>query len=399
MVADPQNGSAMILPLGGDEEGIVMQFIVSSEPNATILMKYLLPTMLLGNEISGQIGCEFTSTSLLRMTTKELLNPNDSIIFVMNLPGRDTFYLGIKISVPVNIPPDVYSGAVICSVKNLGTDETDNATENYNVEVEEIPLCVTAQDGYLERLTKNITYNLFPVTDFISPKIRGDETGTSLTLTVSGVPYAQVVIDFILPTLLRGTSTLFCSFSSTSLYYVEGGGTVNPNTLAFFNIGGEGYLHLRLGITLLVPSNINNGEYTGEVVCQVVYAGPQEGVESNMRQQQSCNFVTAKYSAFVGMPNVVNDVQPASPEFHLEQNYPNPFNPLTVISYQLPVKSSVSLEVYDLLGREVTILLNEVQDAGEHSVYFDGTNFSGGLYLYRLRAEKFSTIKKLLLVK
>jgi hypothetical protein len=70
----------------------------------------------------------------------------------------------------------------------------------------------------------------------------------------------------------------------------------------------------------------------------------------------------------------------------LHQNYPNPFNPTTVISYQLPVASDVKLVVYDLLGREVRVLVNERKNAGSYEVKFDASGPSSGVYFYRLQA-------------
>jgi photosystem II stability/assembly factor-like uncharacterized protein len=70
--------------------------------------------------------------------------------------------------------------------------------------------------------------------------------------------------------------------------------------------------------------------------------------------------------------------------FNLDQNYPNPFNPTTVISYQLPVVSNVRLGVYDLLGREVAVLVNERKAPGSYEVKFDGAGLASGVYFYRL---------------
>ncbi|WP_234567720.1 BspA family leucine-rich repeat surface protein [Rhodohalobacter sp. 614A] len=86
-------------------------------------------------------------------------------------------------------------------------------------------------------------------------------------------------------------------------------------------------------------------------------------------------------------------------QFTLQQNYPNPFNPTTVISYQLPVSSEVRLEVYDMLGRNVATLVNEQVAAGRHSVNFDASNLSSGVYLYRLAAGNQIMTKKLTVVK
>jgi hypothetical protein len=86
-------------------------------------------------------------------------------------------------------------------------------------------------------------------------------------------------------------------------------------------------------------------------------------------------------------------------QFTLEQNYPNPFNPKTVIGYQLPVSGNVTLKVYDLLGSEVAILVDEYKPAGTYEVEFDESSFSSGTYLYKLTAGEFISTKKMILLK
>jgi len=86
-------------------------------------------------------------------------------------------------------------------------------------------------------------------------------------------------------------------------------------------------------------------------------------------------------------------------EFELSQNYPNPFNPTTQISYQLPEDSVVRLEIYDLLGRRVQILVNDNQQTGRHTVTFDASGLASGVYIYRLQAGEFTQSRKLYLIK
>jgi hypothetical protein len=83
----------------------------------------------------------------------------------------------------------------------------------------------------------------------------------------------------------------------------------------------------------------------------------------------------------------------------LHQNYPNPFNPTTVISYQLSVVSEVKLVVYDLLGREVAVLVNERQGPGTQSVEFDASGLASGVYVYHLRSEGHVASRKMMLIR
>jgi hypothetical protein len=85
--------------------------------------------------------------------------------------------------------------------------------------------------------------------------------------------------------------------------------------------------------------------------------------------------------------------------FSLEQNYPNPFNPATTITFALPVKSFVSLKLFDALGREVETLLEEELSAGTYSKQWDASGSPSGVYFYRLQAGSFVETKKLILLR
>ncbi|MBC8215012.1 MAG: T9SS type A sorting domain-containing protein, partial [Candidatus Marinimicrobia bacterium] len=91
-------------------------------------------------------------------------------------------------------------------------------------------------------------------------------------------------------------------------------------------------------------------------------------------------------------------------EFALRQNYPNPFNPVTTIQYNLPDDAHVSMVVYDIMGRQVRTLVNDVQSAGYRTVKWNATNemgqpVSAGMYFYVLKADDFTQIRKMVLLK
>ncbi len=86
-------------------------------------------------------------------------------------------------------------------------------------------------------------------------------------------------------------------------------------------------------------------------------------------------------------------------EFSLEQNYPNPFNPTTTIEYSIPQPGVVTIKIYDILGREVTTLVNEEKQKGNHVVKFNTGNLSSGIYFYRIQTDSFTQTKKMILLK
>jgi hypothetical protein len=82
----------------------------------------------------------------------------------------------------------------------------------------------------------------------------------------------------------------------------------------------------------------------------------------------------------------------------LDQNYPNPFNPVTTIQYRIAKTQLVSLRVFDLLGRDVATLVNEVKEPGTYSVQWDATGLATGVYLYQLRTGNFADTRRLVLL-
>ncbi|MAT58266.1 MAG: hypothetical protein CMF23_09870 [Ignavibacteriae bacterium] len=97
--------------------------------------------------------------------------------------------------------------------------------------------------------------------------------------------------------------------------------------------------------------------------------------------------------------NVPKENKLLADDFKLYQNYPNPFNPTTSIEYSVPSNEYVSLKVYDILGNEIASLVNEQKSAGNYSVNFNAGSLTSGMYLYKLQAGNFTSVKKMLFVK
>jgi len=103
-----------------------------------------------------------------------------------------------------------------------------------------------------------------------------------------------------------------------------------------------------------------------------------------------------KINTLVGV-NPIGNTLPTV--YSLSQNYPNPFNPVTKINFALPKQGFVTLKIFDVLGREVRTLVNEVKSAGQFSVDFNASEFASGVYFYRLESNGFSDIKRMMLIK
>jgi hypothetical protein len=118
-----------------------------------------------------------------------------------------------------------------------------------------------------------------------------------------------------------------------------------------------------------------------------LFAGTDHGVWRRLLSDTTTTFVTLINS------NNFNDGS------GLEQNYPNPFNLSTKISYQIPTAENVSLKVYDILGKEVSTLVNEIQPAGSYEVEFEAQGLTCGIYFYNLQAGSYAEIRKMTLLK
>jgi len=136
-----------------------------------------------------------------------------------------------------------------------------------------------------------------------------------------------------------------------------------------------------------------NGNITTPVSYSFTDRGLNPGVYSYRLKQTDFN---GNYEYF-NLSSEINIGIPA--EYSLSQNYPNPFNPTTSIDYQLPADGIVSITLFDISGKEISKLVNEVKSAGYYSVNLNASSFSSGIYFYTITAGNFVNTKKLMLVK
>lgn len=122
-----------------------------------------------------------------------------------------------------------------------------------------------------------------------------------------------------------------------------------------------------------------------------IYAGGSCSGDYTYRLKQIDKNGNYKYS-----PEI--QVTLGSPKgYNISQNYPNPFNPSTKIKYSIPASEKVLIKVFDVLGREVTTLLNEYKESGTYEIEFNARNLSSGLYFYKLTSGNYSETKKTIL--
>lgn len=99
------------------------------------------------------------------------------------------------------------------------------------------------------------------------------------------------------------------------------------------------------------------------------------------------------------IPTGIQNIGTTAEDYKLSQNYPNPFNPSTTISFDIRSNDLTSLKVYDVLGNEVAVLVNEVLNRGSYNINFDASQYTSGVYFYELQSGSFRDVKKMLLVK
>jgi photosystem II stability/assembly factor-like uncharacterized protein len=197
--------------------------------------------------------------------------------------------------------------------------------------------------------------------------------------------------------------TGFALGSDSKLYRTTDGG--KSWNVAITGITAFAFFDSRRGIASNLQLTTDGGAtWSSSTLSPPVYLGSLTGMEFNAKGDLflAGSGSLIKYpdaiSLFPGSSSTAQD-NLDSHAIILNQNSPNPFNPSTVISYQLPTNTLVTLKVYDELGRLVKTLVEDRQTAGNHSVTFNASSLSSGVYFYRLSAGSYVSTKKLMLIK
>jgi hypothetical protein len=204
---------------------------------------------------------------------------------------------------------------------------------------------------------------------------------------------------FATPTpILTSTSYIYGDYDPTTLPGIVGGSKVD-NITSSTTLGASD----QLGITKFtdLQENFSQSSVVSKIdgfpVGSVIWNDANNASYKAAHSLELSKVMSAYYAAG-GITQVAAKTSVAS-TFELSQNYPNPFNPTTQIDFSVPQQSTVQLKVYNTLGQLVTTLVNGNLSAGLHSVTFDARNLASGLYIYRLSAGNFTSVKKMMLLK
>lgn len=199
--------------------------------------------------------------------------------------------------------------------------------------------------------------------------------------------------------LLDNPSATVDTLDSGNYYFGEAFGSgyrvefrVKWTDLAAF--GSDNVFTPTEGFRIPIDFEINDADATGSREGMLTYSANNED-----HSYQDVSLWSNTWIGNLWNPTGVEEEGQLVTDYALSQNYPNPFNPATQIKYTLKSNGYVSLKVFDVLGREVAVLVNQEQTVGNHSVQFDARNLSSGIYFYRLESGSFVQTNKMMLLK
>ncbi|MBI5404418.1 MAG: T9SS type A sorting domain-containing protein [Ignavibacteriae bacterium] len=211
---------------------------------------------------------------------------------------------------------------------------------------------------------------------------------------------SAVVVSVTGPTTLTAgqTATYTLSVSRNSGTFSTGGIDIAV-TSGTLGIGSS------TGIKILSGEVVHSAKFTGATTKTFTFTAPNTSGTVTMAVTGAAGTNPPAWNHGTSLTITVNPATGISKtgeiisSYSLAQNFPNPFNPVTKINYSIPKSSNVSLKIFDILGREAVVLVNEMQESGLYSVNFDASSLTSGVYYYKLEAGEFTSIRKMTLIK
>ena len=309
----------------------------------------------------------------------------------------------------------------------------------------------TGTGNYLQISSGSLSYTGYPSSninnklDVVSSTSSAEDTYRSFSTVTTGNVYAAFLLNVANSTGLTATGDYFAAFipaTSTSSYagrvYIQTGTTANQFRMGLrynsadasvtysttdLNVGTTYLIVLKHQIIAGTPNDvvslfinpvitgkepvanltatcIGTTSTTGDIA-DVGKFGIRQGNAGTPNASIDGIRVSDNWGLAVnGTPTAVEEKNSVLPtKFDLSQNYPNPFNPSTVIKYQVSQNSFVNVNVYDVLGNQVRILVREEKAAGNYELRFDASSLPSGVYFYSIQAGSFTQTKKMILMK
>ena len=217
---------------------------------------------------------------------------------------------------------------------------------------------------------------------------------------IGGLTLGPGLYKFTSGVLVSITGDVTLSGSSTDVWFFQVATTLSvDNGVHIVLAGGAQAANIfwQVGTSATLGTTV---VFQGTIIAdQSISLGTGTRVEGRLLASIAAVTIESSTVTVPGLVTSVDDAEMLPEVAILSQNFPNPFNPSTTINYQLPVSSQVTLTITDMLGREVDVLVNDVQSAGNHQIEWNASNYSSGTYFYRLQAGNFVSVKQMILVK
>jgi hypothetical protein len=391
-------------------------FNITGTPNANVIVSFSLATSMSCTD-NATIALSYNSTSGYNNTDGIYFNPTGTYQTTIDSTGHLQLSVGTNFCVTGDLCGEC-TATIIADVQYI-VAKASGIHETY---IGEITLrCDSCTNSTSVSVSVNSSWNIISV-----PVKASDYTKSNLFPTATSPAFTFAGSYMMEPTLRNGVG-YWMKFPSAQTIQIEGWRTrVESLTVAEgWNMVGSISYRTRVESLTTEPATMTVSPFfgynRGYIICDTIVPGQGYWVKSDTAGiiilnsgssgLASKNRIRIKPTSELPPPPPEGDGNTSEtsnlkPEmFALEQAYPNPFNPFTVIGYQLPVRSSVTLKVIDLLGREIAVLFeNEVKDAGRYSANFNASELPSGMYFYKISAQgedgtTWSDVKKFVLLK